>query len=113
VHPYFERTIFPLRIFTEPDARGANGHPLSIEGVLRSVWSLFRDSAMPEDATKFNQAQASEVIKAYIRRYETFGDKRVKRVDFLLDNYIFRGLTPVNGSDSWENVQLIFSKGIL
>jgi hypothetical protein len=94
--------------------------PIALRDVLYAIWSVMQTQISHLDWGKLSTSEEHAVSRAYTRRCKTalqFGEEAaineqnlgVKKVDFLLDKHMFRGLKPAKGSEGFENMVMVLS----
>jgi hypothetical protein len=103
-----------------PESDPDNVPPISLRDVLEATWNVLQTQISHMDWAKLNKGEEHAVSRAYTRRCkaseavapgeaENQASLGVKKVDFLLDRFMFRGLKPVKGGEGFENMQLVLS----
>jgi hypothetical protein len=93
--------------------------PITLRDVLEGVYRHVHQQISHDDWARLAKDQEAAVSRAYTRRtrsaYQLDKDadeveRGVKRVDYLLDQFMFRGLRPVKGSEGVESVEVVLSR---
>jgi hypothetical protein len=94
--------------------------PITLRDVLESIYLVLQTQITQLEWAKLSKTEEHAVGRAYTRRCkaaaavsheeaELQADTGVKKVDFLLDKFMFRGLRAAKGSDGFENMHLVLS----
>ncbi|KAH9939376.1 uncharacterized protein BXZ73DRAFT_43896 [Epithele typhae] len=88
--------------------------PISVHDVLYAVWKHLQTRITQQDWARLDQRQVNEISRAYTRRSRTFPTSRdfdkevgVRRIDYLVDKYCFRGIARPYPTDSFEKMKLV------
>ncbi|KII88897.1 hypothetical protein PLICRDRAFT_110003, partial [Plicaturopsis crispa FD-325 SS-3] len=88
--------------------------PISLGDVLVALHRELQTPISYMDWGRLSRSEETAIARAYTRRCksvpeiaETEFGQGVRRVDFLLDRYMFKGLVRIPGEQGWENVKLI------
>jgi hypothetical protein len=90
--------------------------PITLRDVLEAVYRVLQTQISHLEWAKLSKAEEQAVARAYTRRCKAAAvvnpaeaDSGVKKIDFLLDKFMFRGLKPVKGSEGFEEMVLVLS----
>ncbi|KIP03106.1 hypothetical protein PHLGIDRAFT_78097, partial [Phlebiopsis gigantea 11061_1 CR5-6] len=78
--------------------------PVTVQDVLRGVLANFHERVAAEELAALTAARREQVHRAYWQRVEELRFDEadgVRRVDYLGDRYMFRGLEPVPGAEGF------------
>lgn len=91
--------------------------PITVNDVLRAIHQYLQRQITHADWYKLPQDRATAVARAYTRRCRTFPTTQafeesqgVKRVDYLENKYMFRGLVRERGEQGFEHLRMLVSK---
>lgn len=91
--------------------------PITVNDVLVAIHKMFQRQIRHRDWVALSQDKATAVARAYTRRCRTFPTTQafeesqgVRRVDFLEDRYMFKGLVRQRGEQGFENLRLLVGK---
>ncbi|KAK7681894.1 hypothetical protein QCA50_014856 [Cerrena zonata] len=94
--------------------RGANPQPITLGDVLVAIHRHLQTQISHRDWVKLSNDEATQIARAYTRRCRTFpsaesfeASQGVRKVDYLKDRYVFKGLTRRRGEDGFEYVKLL------
>jgi hypothetical protein len=94
--------------------------PMTLRDILESIWRILQMQISHLEWARLGKSEEHAIARAYTRRCkaamavsedasENESSMGVKRVDFLLDKFMFRGLKPMKGSQGFERMQMILS----
>lgn len=88
--------------------------PITLRDVLEAVYRALHTQITHIDWARLSKSEEMAISRAYTRRCKDDPDGReagegVKRVDFLLDKFMFRGLVPTSNSAGFSEMKLITS----
>ncbi|KAI0638699.1 hypothetical protein C8Q77DRAFT_1092327 [Trametes polyzona] len=93
---------------------GAEDAPVTVYDVLMAIHRTVQRQISHVDWARLTRAQTHAISAAYTRRCRTFPSaaafeeaQGVRRVDYLLDSYMFRGLVRDNVQDGFSKMKLI------
>ncbi|KAF8124593.1 hypothetical protein EV363DRAFT_1354028 [Boletus edulis] len=96
--------------YTDPTAHP----PITLGDVLYLIHSSLHRQVTHEDWARLSVSKETEIARAYTRRYRSVpssaqveASRGVKRVDYLLDKHIFRGLIRSHDEDGFYRWKLI------
>ncbi|THH27636.1 hypothetical protein EUX98_g6545 [Antrodiella citrinella] len=88
--------------------------PITVGDVLVAIHRVMQTQISHRDWVQLSPAQETNVARAYTRRCRTFPSleefesrQGVRRVDYLGDKIVFKGLTRLRGDDGFELVRLL------
>jgi len=89
--------------------------PITLGDILVALHRMLQMQVSHRDWVKLSQDESTVVARAYTRRCRTFGSEDrflasqgVRRVDYLKDKYIFKGLVRMRGEDGFDQVRAVF-----
>ena len=77
---------------------------MTVQDVLRGVLANFHERVAAEELAALTGVRREQVHRAYWQRVQELGFDEgdgVRRVDYLGDRYMFRGLEPVRGEEGF------------
>jgi hypothetical protein len=97
-----------------------NAPPITLRDVLEAVYRVLQTQISHLEWAKLSKAEEQAVARAYTRRCkaaaksdpadaEAHAGQGVKKVDFLLDKFMFRGLKPARGSEGYESMVMVLT----
>ncbi|KAG6369180.1 hypothetical protein JVT61DRAFT_1338 [Boletus reticuloceps] len=96
--------------YTDPTAHP----PITLGDVLYMIHSSLHRQVTHEDWARLSVSKETEIARAYTRRYRSVpssaqveASRGVKRVDYLLDKHVFRGLIRSHDEDGFYHWKLI------
>ncbi|KAI0832933.1 hypothetical protein BC628DRAFT_1407292 [Trametes gibbosa] len=108
-----ERSPF-LGVSAYPAGASADDAPITVYDVLMAIHRTVQRQISHVDWARLTRAQTQAVSRAYTRRCRTFPSaaafeeaQGVRRVDYLLEAYMFRGLVRDNLQDGFSKMKLI------
>lgn len=100
----------------DQNAAAAEVVPITVRDVLESVYRHLQQQITHVEWGRLGRSEEMAVSRAFTRRIKSAGDAGedemslgVKRVDFLLDKFMFRGLVPNKGSKGFEDCRMVIS----
>ncbi|KAI0092150.1 hypothetical protein BDY19DRAFT_928545 [Irpex rosettiformis] len=91
--------------------------PINVNDVLFAIHKLFQRQVRHREWVGLSDSKATAVARAYTRRCRTFPSTQafeesqgVRRVDFLEDRYMLKGLVRQRGEQGFENLRLLVGK---
>ncbi|KAJ8590733.1 hypothetical protein M405DRAFT_145831 [Rhizopogon salebrosus TDB-379] len=91
-----------------------NPLPLTVGDVLYMIHSSMHRQISHQDWARLSQSEETAIARAYTRRYrgipssaEMEASQGVKRVDYLMDRHVFRGLIRAGGGDGFYHWKLL------
>ncbi|EMD40404.1 hypothetical protein CERSUDRAFT_80076 [Gelatoporia subvermispora B] len=91
--------------------------PITVGDVLVAIHRSLQQRISHVDWARLSQSDAADVARAYTRRCRTYPSAEafeaaqgVRRVDYLLDKYMFKGLKRVHRNGNLEELKLIVGK---
>lgn len=97
-----------------PSSATADFGPITVGDVLVAIHRVLQTQISHRDWVQLTPSQETNIARAYTRRCRTFPSveefearQGVRRVDYLLDKVVFRGLTRVRGEDGFDFVRLL------
>jgi hypothetical protein len=93
--------------------------PISLRDVLESIYRHLQAQITHMDWAKLQKSEEVAISRAYTRRtraayqadHNTFeAELGVKRIDYLLEQHMFRGLKPAKGTENFETTELVLSR---
>lgn len=95
----------------------ASNQPITLGDVLVAVHRMLQTQITHRDWARLSNTEATNIARAYTRRCRTFpsaeqfeASQGVRRVDYLLDRFLFKGLVRLRGEDGFETVKLIVDR---
>lgn len=96
----------------QPQQGGAPPVPITLRDVLEAVYRALHTQITHLDWAKLSKSEEMAIGRAYTRRCKE--DKEgnqatagVKRIDFLLDKFMFQGLVAIPGTENFSEMKLI------
>jgi hypothetical protein len=90
--------------------------PITVRDVLESVYRELQLQITHVEWGRLGRSEEMAVSRAFTRRIKSAGDAGeeetmlgVKRIDYLLDKFMFRGIVPNKGSKGFENCRMVIS----
>ncbi|KAI0364595.1 hypothetical protein BV20DRAFT_974253 [Pilatotrama ljubarskyi] len=100
--------------FLNVPAAAADDTPITVYDVLMAIHRTMQRQISHVDWARLTRAQTYDISAAYTRRCRTFPSaaafeeaQGVRRVDYLLDQYMFRGLVRDNVQDGFSKMKLM------
>ncbi|CAL1700046.1 unnamed protein product [Somion occarium] len=94
--------------------RASYDQPITLGDILVAIHRALQTQISHRDWVKLTNEDATAVARAYTRRCRTYpsaeqfeASQGVRKVDYLKDRYIFKGLTRRRGDDGFEYVKLL------
>ena len=94
--------------------RTVDNQPITLGDILVAIHRHLQIQISHRDWVKLSNDDTTQISRAYTRRCRTFPSveqfetsQGVRRVDYLKDKYIFKGLTRRRGEDGFEHVKLL------
>jgi hypothetical protein len=91
-----------------------NPLPLTVGDVLYMIHSSLQRQISHSDWARLSQSEETAIARAYTRRYRSIPSSAelearqgVKRVDYLMDRHVFRGLIRAADGDGFYNWRLL------
>jgi hypothetical protein len=91
--------------------------PITVNDVLFACHKMLQRQIRHRDWVALSNDKATAVARAYTRRCRTFASTQafeesqgVRRVDYLEDRYMFKGLVRARGEQGFENLRLLVGK---
>ncbi|OCH95921.1 hypothetical protein OBBRIDRAFT_719426 [Obba rivulosa] len=91
--------------------------PITVGDVLVAIHRSLQQRISHVDWARLSHSQAADVARAYTRRCRLYpsaeafeASQGVRRVDYLLDQYMFKGLRRVRRNGSFEELQLLVGR---
>ena len=88
--------------------------PITVGDILVAIHRVMQTQISHRDWVRLSAEQESSIARAYTRRCRTFPSAEefearqgVRKVDYLLDRFVFRGLTRIGRDDGFETVRLL------
>ncbi|KAG6332794.1 hypothetical protein ID866_6296 [Astraeus odoratus] len=105
---------WPIAVELHHQGYGVPPAPISVGDVLFIVHATLRRQISPYDWARLSLSEQTAVARAYTRRYtsapstaEVEADQGVRRVDFLGNRHVFRGLIRAYGGDEFMRWRMI------
>lgn len=115
LEPYEERPSNAGYLGVPTDSRSAA--PITVHDVLFAIHKMLQRQISHRDWVDLSSDRATSVARAYTRRCRTFPTTQafeesqgVRRVDYLLDKYYFKGLMQPRGEQGFENMRLLVGR---
>ncbi|KAI0684383.1 hypothetical protein C8Q76DRAFT_636527 [Earliella scabrosa] len=100
--------------FLSVSARQSEEAPITVYDVLMAIYRTVQRRISQTDWAKLTRRQTNEVSAAYTRRCRTYPSAQafeeaqgVRRVDYLLEKYMFRGIMRENAADGFSKMKLL------
>ncbi|TCD59970.1 hypothetical protein EIP91_010960 [Steccherinum ochraceum] len=97
-----------------PSSSAANFGPITVGDILVAIHRVLQTQISHRDWVQLSDSQETAIARAYTRRCRTFPSAEefesrqgVRKVDYLLDKFVFRGLTRLRGEGGFEVVRLL------
>lgn len=91
--------------------------PITVNDVLFAIHRMLQRQIRHRDWVALSQQKSTAVARAYTRRCRTFPSTQqfeesqgVRRVDYLEDKYMFKGVVRERGEQGFENLRLLVGK---
>ncbi|KAI0700612.1 hypothetical protein BC835DRAFT_1411956 [Cytidiella melzeri] len=91
--------------------------PITVNDVLFAIHKMFQRQIRHRDWVSLSNEKSMAVARAYTRRCRTFSSTQafeesqgVRRVDYLEDRFMFKGLVRHRGERDFENLRLLVGK---
>ncbi len=91
--------------------------PITVNDVLFAIHKMFQRQIRHRDWVALSDSKATAIARAYTRRCRTFPSTQafeesqgVRRIDYLEDRYMFKGLVRQRGERGFENLRLLVGK---
>ena len=117
LEPYKERPSNSGYLAVPCNDTPAAAPPITVNDVLCAIHRMMQRQITHSDWVKLPQSKADAVARAYTRRCRTFptvqafeASQGVKRVDYLEDKYMFKGLVRHRGEQDFEHLRLLVAK---
>ena len=114
LEPYMERPSNAGYLTVPTDSVDT---PITVNDVLFAIHRMLQRQIRHRDWVALSQQKSTAVARAYTRRCRTFPSTQafeesqgVRRVDYLEDKYIFKGLVRERGEQGFENLRLLVGK---
>ncbi|KAH8096660.1 hypothetical protein BXZ70DRAFT_329226 [Cristinia sonorae] len=116
---------WPIVLEPQPDRPSQSGYlsvpsgpasygPITVGDILVAIHRVLQTQISHRDWVKLSAQEEANVARAYTRRCRTFPSAEefearqgVRKVDYLLERFMFRGLTRIRGTDGFELVRLL------
>lgn len=115
LEPYRERPYNSGYLAVPADS--APAAPITVNDVLRAIHLRLQRQIVHSDWVKLSNDKATAVARAYTRRCRTFPTTQafeesqgVKRVDYLEDKYMFKGLARHRAEPGFEHLRMIVKR---
>ncbi|KAJ8483017.1 hypothetical protein ONZ51_g4983 [Trametes cubensis] len=111
-----QKTGTPLTLeeLREPATYPSTTPPITVYDVLMAIHRTVQRQISHVDWARLSQSDMRAISAAYTRRCRTFPSaaafeeaQGVRRVDYLRDNYMFRGLVRANSKDGFSKMKLL------
>jgi len=100
-----------------PHQQAASNQPITLGDVLVAVHRMLQTQITHRDWARLSNTEATNIARAYTRRCRTYpsaeqfeASQGVRRVDYLEDKYLFKGLLRLRGDDGFDTVKLLVDK---
>lgn len=100
-----------------PSSSSSYTQPITVGDILVAVHRMLQRQISHRDWVKLSQDEATAIARAYTRRCRTFpsaeqfeASQGVRRVDYLKDKFVFKGLSRTRGDDGFEHVKLLVGR---
>ena len=117
LEPYKERPSNSGYLAVPVDAAPAASAPITVNDVLCAIHRKLQRQITHSDWVKLSNDKATAVARAYTRRCRTFPTTQafeesqgVKRVDYLEDKYMFKGLARHRAEPGFEHLRMIVKR---
>lgn len=100
-----------------PSTSSQSVQPITVADVLIAIHRMLQKQITHRDWVKLSHDESTAIAKAYTRRCRTFSSAEkfeasqgVRRIDYLKDKYVFKGLSRCRGEDGFEYVRLLVGR---
>jgi hypothetical protein len=100
--------------FVHGEYDAMNPLPITVGDVLWMIHSSLHRQISHQDWARLGQSEVTAIARAYTRRYRSIpssaqieASQGVKRVDYLMDRYVFRGLVRAPDGDGFYHWKLL------